>query len=265
MKSNPTLALLTDFGVHDNFVGVMKGVILKINPRINIIDISHSVSSQNITEAAFVLSKSYSHFSKGSVFLSVVDPGVGSRRSAIAVKTKDYYFVAPDNGVLSLALQDQTVKDIVKLQNKKYFLKEISSTFHGRDIFAPCAAYISKGLSLTKLGPRIKRIKRISLPAVVADKNKLKAEVIYQDKFGNLVTNLKKKDLVKFLKGKDFIASLNAKKFKKLYSFYEQAKDKEAFFVEGSFSCLEISLKNKSAAKHFGLKKGDRAKIIIKK
>jgi hypothetical protein len=260
-----TIAILTDFGLKDNFVGVMKAVILKINPKVNLVDITHEISPQNIKEAAFLLLKSYSYFPKGSVFLVVVDPGVGSKRRPIAIKTKNYYFVGPDNGILSLAAINDGVKEIVHLKNKRFFLKEVSSTFHGRDIFAPVSAYLSKGVTLAYLGEKIKEICKLELPSFKREKDKLVAEIIYIDRFGNLITNISKEVFFDFIKNKKFIAYLKNKKIKNFFSSYQDATDNLPFFIEGSFSYLEIALKNKSAFEYFSLKREEKPKVIIKK
>jgi len=260
-----TIAVLTDFGLKDNFVGVMKGVVLKINPKVNLVDITHEIAPQNIKEAAFLLLKSYSYFVKGSIFLVVVDPGVGSRRRPIAIKTKNYYFVGPDNGVLSLAAEDDGIEEIVHLKNKRFFLKKISSTFHGRDIFSPVSGYLSRGVSLSCLGEKIKKIQKIELPSFKKEKDRLEGEIIYVDRFGNLITNICKKVFFDFIKNRKFIAYLKNKKIINFFSSYQGAENNLPFFIEGSFSYLEIALKNKNAFKYFSLKKDEKVKVIIKK
>lgn len=293
------IALLTDFGLKDNYVGVMKGVMLSINPKLEFVDITHEVASHQIRQASFLLLKSYSYFPKGTIFLAVVDPGVGSWRKAIAIKTKNYFFVGPDNGVLSLACRQDSIKEIVLLENKKYFLKQIYSTplekiadfnpvrslalrdaisngikergsltgftFHGRDIFAPAAAYLSKGVSLSSFGRSISKIEKIKLSLPRIKNNSLEGEVIYADRFGNLVTNFKKEELDKFLEDKRLNAFLNKKPIKKICSFYAEAKDKEPFFIEGSFGYLEISLKDKSAKEYFGIKDIEKVKVMVRR
>ncbi|UCC94654.1 MAG: SAM-dependent chlorinase/fluorinase [Candidatus Omnitrophota bacterium] len=257
------VALLTDFGLQDNYVGVMKGVILKINPAVQIIDISHSVASHNITEAAFLLASSFSYFPQETVFLVVVDPGVGSIRQPVAIQTKNYYFVGPDNGSLSLAARKDGIKKVTVLKNKKYFLKNISSTFHGRDIFAPCAAHISKGISLSSLGTSTQKIKNLHLPSPVVKEGKLIGTILYKDKFGNLLTNITKSQFHTFLGKGNFSAVLKAKKIRKICSFYSQAKKDEPFFIEASTPFLEISLKNGSASEYFTVKKGQKPTFIV--
>lgn len=253
------IALLTDFGERDSYAAVMKAVILSVNPGVKLIDITHSVSSGAVREAAFILLQSYSYFPKETIFLCVVDPGVGSERSPLAIKTRNYFFVGPDNGVLSLAAEDDGIEKSVKLANRKYFREDISSTFHGRDIFAPVAAYISRRIALSSLGKTVKEIKTVRLPEPEIKNDKIEADIIYADKFGNLITNVKKK----LLEGKIFTAMLNRKKIAKIYSCYAQAESKEPFFIKGSFSFWEISLKNDSAREYFSIKKDKRNKLSI--
>jgi len=257
------IALLTDFGDKSNFVGVMKGVILKINPQAKLIDITHKVRFGSIKQASFLLYKSYSYFPKRTIFVVVVDPGVGSERKVLAVETKNYYFVGPDNGVLSWAVFEDGAEKIIEVKNKKYFLKNISFTFQGRDIFAPVAAYVSRGVKIEKLGKRIKQIKKIDFPEVKIKKDTLKGEILYIDSFGNLITNIKKDVFLNFVKDKKFVATLNGKKIGKLYNFYSQAEPGSPFFIEGSFSFLEISLQLTSAKEYFKAKEEDT--VIIKK
>jgi len=250
-----TIALLTDFGADDWFTAAVKAVIVSKNSKARLIDISHSAASHNINKAAFILSSCFSYFPKKTVFIAVVDPGVGSSRRPIAIKTKNYFFVGPDNGVLSLAAEEDGIARIVELKNKKYFLKEISSTFHGRDIFAPVAAYLSKGLNINKLGNPLKGIKKISFAPAKLTRNKIYGEVLYADKFGNLITNIPCSLFESFKKQNNhFSCILNKKTINKEYSFYEQARDNEPFFIRGRAKFMEIALKNKRAKDFFNLK-----------
>jgi len=257
------IALITDFGLKDNFVGVMKGVMLAINPKVQLVDITHQIISHQVQQAAFLLLKSYSYFPKGTVFGVVVDPGVGSKRKALALKTKNYYFVGPDNGVLYPAACDDGIKKIVCLDKKKYFLNVVTKTFQGRDIFAPVAAYLSKNIKISSLGKPLKRIKTLVFPNPRIKKNTLHGEILYVDRFGNLVTNIKKKDFLNFTKHRKFIGSLNGKIIKSIYNFYEEAPKGKPFFIEGSFGLLEISLKKKSALKHFRIKSSRKITVRI--
>src|SRR5512139_3136461 len=148
----PIITLLTDFGLKDPYVASMRGVILSINPKCILVDITHQVDSHDIKEGAFILGQAYSNFPHGTIHLSVIDPGVGSGRKPILVVTENYYFVGPDNGLFTIALCRERVKQVVGLTNQKFFRSEISSTFHGRDIFAPVAAYLSLGVRPESFG-----------------------------------------------------------------------------------------------------------------
>src|SRR6266567_2035307 len=146
------ITLTTDFGLSDWFVGSMKGVIFRINPRTTVVDLTHDLPPGDIRAGAFALAAAYRYFPKGTIHVAVIDPGVGTKRRAIAAQTADYFFVGPDNGVLSWALQRERIKAIRALENKTYFLQPLSQTFHGRDIFAPVAAHLTAGLAIRKLG-----------------------------------------------------------------------------------------------------------------
>jgi len=236
------ISLLTDFGDKDNFVGVMKGVILKINPRLKIIDLCHNVKPQDILQAAFLLKNSFKYFPKGTVHLVVVDPGVGTKRRKILVKTKDYYFVAPDNGVLDLSLQGENIEKIIEITNDKYFLKPVSNTFHGRDVFAPVAAYLSLGKRIDDFGKRIKGIKHLNLPVPKRVKNILLGEVIYIDHFGNLITNITKDGFKDFLKDSNFKIYIAGRLITKISHSYQEAKKNKPLAIWNSFGNLEISV-----------------------
>lgn len=187
-----TIALLTDFGTSDIYVGVMKGVIQRINASSHLIDLTHDIQPQNIRQGAFALANAYSYFPQETVFLVVVDPGVGSSRLPVAVHTGDYIFVAPDNGVLSYVLAEQPIRHAVSLNNPNYHLYPVSNTFHGRDIFAPSAAYIAAGVELSEIGQAVDELVQIPAPFLQGDARgrALQGEVIHIDHFGNVVTSI---------------------------------------------------------------------------
>jgi len=251
-----TIALITDFGYTDNFVGVMKGAMLKVYPHLNIIDITHNISSHNIKDAAFILLKSYKFFPKKTIFLAVVDPGVGTKRKILAVKTKSYYFIGPDNGILYPAIEDDGIKKAVYF--KKQNTNSISATFHGREVFAPLAARLAKNEKILSSGKRIKRIIPFNLPKPGFHKDFLLGNILYIDKFGNIVTNITKKDLNKIKSNGSFTARLNNKTIKSIYRTYSDASLMRPFFIEGSFGYLEISLRGKRAKDYFNLKNSDK-------
>jgi len=256
------IALLTDFGLNDNFVGVMKGVIYRINPEVKIVDLSHQVEPHNIREAAFLLRSSYPYFPERTVFLIVVDPGVGSERKSVIVETEKYLFVAPDNGVLSF-LRETDMKRIIQITNEEYFLKPVSRTFHGRDIFAPVAAYLSKGEKVEKFGPGMRKIEKLRFPEPQVKNNRLVGEVIYVDRFGNLITNINQDTFLRFIKTKKFRIVIGKAKISKINFSYQEGKEGLPIGIFGSFDNLEISLYRDDASRRLNLHKG--SKIYIEK
>jgi S-adenosylmethionine hydrolase len=253
------VALLTDFGLKDPYVGVMKGVILSVNRNARLIDLSHDVPPQGVLEAYFLLSNSYRYFPVGTLFVAVVDPGVGSDRAIVGVETEKYLFLAPDNGLLGFLEKDGGVKRVVKIVNRKYFLDPVSNTFHGRDIFAPVAGHLSLGIDLGQMGPEIDVITRIAAPAPrFASEGVVVGEIVTVDQFGNLVTNvpgdrLRKADRVEIRVGKA--------KIEKVRTSYASAKKGELFGIVGSSGTLEISVNRGSAAKQTGAKVGDAVRV----
>lgn len=187
----PIAALLTDFGYRDPYVAMMKGVLLGINPSLQLVDITHDITPQRVREAALVLSASYRFFPPGTIFVVVVDPGVGGTRRALIAEIPHFTFLAPDNGVLDLVLEEGETCRVMHVTNETYFRPQVSRTFHGRDIFAPVAAWLSRGVDPSVLGPPIADYVGLSLPRPrVLPDGSLAGEVMYEDRFGNLITNL---------------------------------------------------------------------------
>jgi S-adenosylmethionine hydrolase len=249
------IALLTDFGTRDHFAASMKGVILSIHPKVTIIDITHEIDPQDIRGAAFTLSACYRDFPEGTVFVAVVDPGVGSRRRAIAAASGDYRFVAPDNGVLSFAL----AKDarVFELTNSRYFARNISNTFHGRDIFAPVAAHLSNGIGLSQFGREINDAILFELPGPFrGSHNELTAQVIHIDRFGNLITNLAAGDLPS-----EFRLELKGVTIERNCRYYAEAGPGEVFSILGSAGFLEVVVNRGSAEERFSAQVGDKLAV----
>lgn len=255
------ISLLTDFGLKNNFVGVIKAVILRLNPQAKIVDICHEIKAQDILEAAFLLKGSFRYFPSGTVHLVVVDPGVGSRRKKLLVKTKDYFFIGPDNGVLSLALKEDRPLNIIKITNEKYFLRPVSDTFHGRDVFAPVAAYVSKGEDIHKFGEPISSLKNLELPQPKVKRNELTGELIYIDRFGNLISNIDKDTLNNFIKNKKFKICIKDKIIDKLSHNYSEAPKKKPIALIDSFDYLEIAISCDSASDYLQVDKGEKIKV----
>lgn len=247
-----TVALLTDFGLKDGFVGAVKGVLLSINPDLNIVDISHEITSFDILEAAIVLNTTYKYFPQNTIFMCVVDPGVGTSRKPIAVKTKDYYFVAPDNGLLTLALKNQQIEKIVHIKN--YHLKTDTNTFHGRDIFAPACGYLSKGVSIEDLGEVIQDYQKIPNIDPIEKDHKIIGKILMFDKFGNAITNLSYLPENFKLYYKDYVIS------KVKNNFLEGEKDKPNL-IKGSFGFYELFIPMGSFKEKFNANIGDEILI----
>ena len=186
----PIITLLTDFGETDAYVGIMKGVMLGITPHANLVDLTHQVDPQDVHLAALILFNAYRYFPEHTVHLVVVDPGVGTQRRPIAVRTPRGQFVAPDNGVLSAVLDGEESWSAVELAEPRYRLPEPSRTFHGRDIFSPAAAHLAAGVALKKLGPEITDLVRLPVPALTVTSNSVRGEVVRIDHFGNAITNI---------------------------------------------------------------------------
>src|SRR5438876_8718334 len=188
--ARPVIALLTDFGTRDHYAGTMKGVALGICPDATLVDISHDVPAHDVIAGALELGAAYKYFPSGTIFLVVVDPGVGSARRGIAAEAGDYKFVAPDNGVLTAVLEEHAPKRIVELTERKYARPTVSRTFEGRDRFAPAAAWLAKGIDLAALGRSAGAIHRLAIPRPVLADGRIDGEVLRVDRFGNLVTNI---------------------------------------------------------------------------
>lgn len=240
-----TIALLTDFGTQDYFVGAMKGVILSINKNAEIIDISHEIPPHNIHSAGFTLRACYKNFPKKTIFTAVIDPGVGSDRRAVLTETEDYFFIAPDNGLLSFIFNESNKFRVFEITNEKYFKHPVSSTFHGRDIFAPAAAHLSNKVKPSDFGDEIKDFVRFeeNAPREISE-TEIEAEIIHIDRFGNLISNLTKEDLPA-----NFTISINGKKIYKMQQFFAESNKSEIFMIFGSAGFLEIVAFQDSAAK----------------
>ncbi len=234
----------------------MKGVIFGIAPRTNIVDITHEIPSGDVRAGAFALMASYRFFPRKTVHAAVVDPGVGSRRAAIAVQTTNYFFVGPDNGVLSLALSKEEIKRIHRLANEELFLKPVSRTFHGRDIFAPVAAHLSRGVPIQKLGPALKDFVRLDWPQPRTTPTSIQGEIVYIDRFGNAITNIESQSLENPKQTRIDIF-VKRKRLCPLKDFYQAVSVGKAVGVIGSSGFLEIAVNGGSAANEFNLRHGD--------
>jgi len=261
------ITLLTDFGLDDPYVAAMKGVILGINPEAKIVDLSHHTESHDVVEASFILLISYGYFPPGTIHLVVVDPGVGSERRPLLIQTDKYFFIAPDNGVLSYPLNREKVKLIVEITKSKYFLKKISSTFHGRDIFSPVAAWLSRGTEPKNFGSVVKDYHKTPFPSLKrSGKSQWQAEVLHIDKFGNIISNIDRSQWRLFQvesSASSFSLTIGKHKIDSLVENYYQGKKQKLFTLFGSSNFLEISSYCRSAAKIVKTKRGDKIKISL--
>jgi len=239
------IILLTDFG-QSEYVGVMKGVISNIAHQARIVDLCHDIQPQSIIEASWLLKNNCKYFRQGSIFCCVVDPGVGTERKALAVKTGSYYFVAPDNGLLWETLKAQSIIDIRQIPVPE----DASRTFHGRDVFAKAAANINKG-NFESIGEKIEEIEKLELY-----RSQREGIVVRIDRFGNIITNLPKLDK------EQYSVQIDQNRYTMRYfPNYDMAAQGELFLIEGSNNTLELSLKNANANDKLHLKPGQRIKI----
>jgi S-adenosyl-L-methionine hydrolase (adenosine-forming) len=252
------ITLLTDFGLQDYFVAAMKGVLLSINPELMLVDISHLVPPQDIFAGAFILGQSWHCFPPGSVHLAVVDPDVGTARKALAVNAGGHYFVAPDNGILTYALAGHDF-EAYEITAEHYFRKPVSATFHGRDVFAPIAAWITRGIPLRQIGTPLTNPVQLKLPALtrVADAL-IQGCVLAVDRFGNLITNLMPGDLPQSYK-----ILAGGREITGVHKTYAEGMPGEIVVVPGSAGYLEIAVKDGSAASTLDLKSGAPIGVVL--
>jgi S-adenosylmethionine hydrolase len=252
------VALLSDFGTNDPFVAAMKGVLLSKAPALTIIDITHQVPPQDVQTAAFYLMTAIPYMPKSTLFMTVVDPTVGTGRGIVWAKTAGHQFIAPDNGLLSWVEQKEKILEARFISNSSLFLDTISSTFHGRDIMAPVAAAIAKGLPEKKIGPLFPDYRRLPFPQPVRAGNRVTGQVIAIDHFGNVVTNIKRDYL-----SARAVFNLAGRMLKDLKLTYASVPEGEALAVIGSFGFLEFSVRNGNFARTFDVKIGSPVEAIV--
>lgn len=246
------ITLTTDFGLSDWFVGTMKGVIASIAPDVRVIDITHGIRQGHIREGAFALAAAARYFPEGTLHVGVIDPGVGSSRHALAVECHGHTYIAPDNGLLSAVVPDGASFRAYRLENESLFLPTVSRTFHGRDIFAPVAAHLARGLPLAEVGPLTREIKRLPLPGPVESFAGLCGEIVYIDQFGNALSSFPI-DLAE----NPGVVQLPDGTCTALVSCYADVDEGELLAVAGSTGFIEIAIRNGSAAAVHQLKVGD--------
>ena len=259
------IALLTDFGTKDYFVGAMKGAILDVNPRARIIDITHDVPPHDVEAGAFTLLAAHNTFPKKTIHLAVVDPGVGSERRPILVESRDYFFIGPDNGLFSYICERESQSlRVFHLTDDKYFRHPLSRTFHGRDLFAPVAGALSNGVEPARFGPEIKDYVRLAPIAVrQLSEGALEAIVIHIDRFGNCVTSITREDLTEEMIRAGARLEINGHEIQTFRQFFADADPNELFAVWGSAGFLEIAAFKTSAARLLDIERGQSVKAVF--
>lgn len=257
----PIITLTTDFGTKDGYVGAVKGVIKRINPEAEVADVTHEIEHFDILGAAFTLNSFYRYFPRGSIHLAVVDPGVGGQRQPLLIRSEDFCFVGPDNGIFSFIFDNEKITDMIVLSNPDYFLAEPSDTFHARDLFAPVAAYVSLGVEVNQFGPAAKECFKLVTPEPIVSKRKLRGEIIHIDGFGNLVTNIAADSL-----GSRKITAITVgrRRLSRIARSYSQIKEGEVGALIGSSGLLEIAVNQGSAQKVLRSRIGSAVTVTFK-
>lgn len=261
MADRRIITLTTDFGEADYFVPAMKGAIYGVYRDVEIIDLTHQVPPQDVYAAAFTLMCCYRDFPKWTVHVAVVDPGVGSSRRPILVMTDEYYFVGPDNGIFSYIYQRENINRVVHLTEAHYFRAEVSSTFHGRDVFAPIAAYVAKQVDWRKMGEEISDYVKFNTPAPAVGAEQVKGHVIHVDRFGNLITNITTKELPEERAKAGVRIRVGKHEAQRLLTHFAEAGNNELFAYFGSAGFLELAVSRQSAARLTEARRGVEVEV----
>ena len=259
--ARPTIALLTDFGTHDHYAGTLKGVLLTLCPEATLVDITHDIPPHDVVSAALELAACYRYFPIGTIFLVVVDPGVGSARRGLAADTGDYRFVAPDNGVLSVVFHESRPRKVVDLTERRYARPTVSKTFEGRDRFAPAAGWLARGIELTAMGRPVAQWVSLDVPDAVERDRQLIGQVLRVDRFGNLVTNIERKRFEQFRQDAPIEIAIDGQAVGQLVNTYTESPAGSVCALFGSTDHLEIALNGGSAAGALGLGRGAVVRI----
>lgn len=261
--AHPIITLTTDYGTSDHLVGVMKGVMLKINPDAIFVDISHGVMPFDILDGALTIGQAYNHFPPKTIHVVVVDPGVGSQRRPILVTGDQHYFVAPDNGVLSMVYEREPKVTVRHIIAEHYFLNPLSTTFHGRDVFAPVAAWLSKNWQTPSFGEEVSDYVRFTLPKPKVAGSTIRGVVLKVDNFGNLITNLTPEDVPQVVTGGNFKITAGSREIDKMSQNYAQGAPGELLAVIGSSGFLEISVNKGNAARALNMQRGAEVTVVL--
>ncbi len=254
--SRPVVALLTDFGTHDHYAGTMKGVVLGICPDVTLVDISHDVAPHDVLGASLELAACYRYFPSGTIFLVVIDPGVGSARRGLAAEAAEYRFVAPDNGVLTGVFAEARPKTVVELTERQYARPTVSRTFEGRDRFAPAAGWLAKGVRLAALGRPVADYQRLDIPAPDVQASGIAGVVLRVDRFGNLITNIDRRAFDRVGQEGALEIQIGGHAIGRLVSTYADIAGGEVAALFGSSDHLEVAANAASAAERLQIGRG---------
>lgn len=259
----PVVALLTDFGTRDHYAGTLKGVVLSVCPDATLVDIAHDVPAHDVLTGALELAACYRYFPHGTIFLVVVDPGVGSARRGIAADIGDYKFVAPDNGVLSAVFRESPPKKVVELTERKYARPTVSRTFEGRDRFAPAAGFLAKGVTLVSMGKSLTNYQTIDLPQPSVDGSVLSGAIVRVDRFGNLISNIDRRTFDQFANGAPIAIEAGGREVPRIVATYAEAPADELCALFGSTDHLEIAINAGDAAAALQLGRGAAVQVRL--
>jgi S-adenosylmethionine hydrolase len=262
----PVITITTDFGTNDHFVGAMKGVIVDIVPEAQIVDISHAVQAFDVLDGALTIAQAYSYFPNGTIHMVIVDPGVGTARRPILASSDGHHFVAPDNGVLSMVYAREERIHVRHITSEHYFRQPVSNTFHGRDIFAPVAAYLAKQVDSHKFGDEIEDFVKFAAPKPKPTaENKIRGVVLKVDRFGNLITNVTPADAPAVFAAKPgaFKIIVGSREITDIRTAYAEGGPGEVFGILGSMGYLEIVANRAAAAQITGAGKGSEVSIVL--
>ncbi|MEW6667187.1 MAG: SAM-dependent chlorinase/fluorinase [Thermodesulfobacteriota bacterium] len=264
MRASGIITLVTDFGLSDPYVGMMKGVILSLNPKAHLVDVSHQVGTGAILQASRILSETHSYFPRGTVHLAVVDPSVGSGRRPIALRAGEHLFVGPDNGIFWPIIDAAGSVKVVELTEDRFFLPSITHTFHGRDVFAPVAAHLSLGVDLEEMGRPISDPVSLQVPAPFMLEDTLLGQILRVDHFGNLITNISARELAEFLgacRPEVQVGRLRVTGLRRIYADVEEGRP---LVLINSSNLLEIAVNLGRASEYVGLEKGEIVGSAVK-
>lgn len=264
MSRSGIITFMTDFGLSDAYTAMMKGVVLSINRNAYIIDITHYINIGSIFQGACMLKETYAYFPKGTVHVAVVDPGVGSSRRQLAIKAAGHFFVGPDNGIFWPIIEENPNAEIINLSETRYFLSHVTSTFHGRDIFAPVAAYISLGTEISKMGTSMSEPEKLTLPKPYLKHDTLKGQITRIDNFGNLITNITENTLSRFLEGKKPVIHIGDYKIPWLCDTYSDRDKGELLALINSSGLLEIAVNLGKASEYLGRSPDEILGMLVK-